>query len=170
MLIPKQHFEEKKCFSLNLPFCPLGLWMMEMGTGEIIFFINSRKPGFEVWNLNTLWNCFCSSYLMTKMDYFYAKIWIRSFLGQQIFAMNIHIMKLEDCCSLYIFQFSVFLSSFPVKTENALQALFNVFLLWMIWAAWPYMLSMSLIRCKNEALKKKYTSKWEKKKKTGFTN
>ena len=36
-----------------------------------------------------------------------------------------------------------------------LKALFNnVFTLKKIWAACPYMLSVSLIRCKNEALKK----------------
>ena len=38
-----------------------------------------------------------------------------------------------------------------------LKALFNnVSTLNKIWAAWPYMLSVSLIRCKNKALKKLY--------------
>ena len=34
-----------------------------------------------------------------------------------------------------------------------------MFPLWKILAAWPYMLSVSLIRCKNEALEKNYSSK-----------
>ena len=40
---------------------------------------------------------------------------------------------------------------------KSLKALFNnVFTLKKIWAAWPYMQSVSLVRCKNEALKKLY--------------
>ena len=39
------------------------------------------------------------------------------------------------------------------KVETLLKALFNNVFTLKIWAAWPYMLSVSLVRCKNEPWK-----------------
>ena len=67
---------------------------------------------------------------------------------------------MQHLCSKIPMQWITQFRSRGASSKVSLKAEFNnVFALNKIWAAWSYMLSVSLIRCTNEALKNNWTSK-----------